>query len=336
MRGKVTACTTVDLPLVRGEIVAEKSGPTGPASTGNPEIDGLLATARQAGVEERWSDAEAALGSAADLFATSDDGAGEVRVRLQLAVLQASTGRVDAALAGIDQCVASAQQLGDQPLEVEIHGAAANLLLAAGRPGPAVARFRAGLDLATRLADPRWQVQLRTGLGISLYQNGEPESAVETLQENAHFARAIPDAVTAGMALETVSDALASVERPGDALTVALEALAKFEEGKAGPFVIQASIGVSNLYLIAGEAEKAAKFTTQAVTLGRSFGGPSGETSVLLGLAMTAGQRGDQATARQFLERGRACLKAAGLPEPPELAGMLDQLNGSQAGGSPS
>ncbi|MDQ2726710.1 MAG: hypothetical protein M3Y91_02340 [Actinomycetota bacterium] len=306
--------------------MTEQTGPTGTASTGDPETDRLLATAQRAGAEERWSDAEGALRAALDLLAAGGGGAAEVRTRLQLAVLQASTGRVDAALGGIEQCVASAEGLGDDALGVEIHGAAANLLLAAGRPGPAVARFRAGLELAAQLSDPRWQVQLRTGLAVALFQSGEPEAAVEVLQENARFARTVPDAVTAGMALETVSEALASVGRTADALDIALEALARFEEGQAGPFVIQASIAVSNLSLVSGEPEKAARYTTQAVTLGRTFGGPSGESSVLLGLAVTAGQRGDRGSAREFLQQGRACLQAAGLPEPPELAGMLDQL----------
>lgn len=312
-----------------GETVTEQTGPTGSASAGNPEADRLMAMAQQAGAESRWSDAEGALQGALDLLADDGASASEVRIRLQLAVLQASTDRVDAALAGIEQCVAAATELGDDALVVEIQGAGASVLLAAGRPGAAVARFRSGLELAAQLSDPRWQVQLRTGLAMALYQSGEPEAAVEALQENARFARAVPDPVTAGMALETISEGLASVERTGDALAVALEALAKFEDGKAGPFVIQASIGVSNLYLVSGEPEKAAQYTTQAVTLGRTFGGPSGESSVLLGLAMTAGQRGDRDSAREFLEQGRACLQAAGLPEPPELAGMMAQLAGS-------
>ncbi len=306
--------------------MAEQDGPTGSVSTGSPEADRLLTTVQQAGVEGRWADAEEALRSATDLLAASGAGAAEVRTRLQLAVLQASTGRVEAALAAIEQCVTSAEDLGDHTLLVEIHGAAASVLLAAGRPGPAVAHFRAGLDRAVHLTDPRWQVQLRTGLATALFQSGEPDASVDVLQENARFARTVPDAVTAGMALETVSEALASVERTADALAVALEALAKFEEGKAGPFVIQASIAVSNLYLISGQPKKAADYTAQAVTLGRTFGGPSGESSVLLGLAVTAGQRGDKASAREFGERGRACLAAAGLAEPPELAEMLDQL----------
>ncbi|MDQ6837043.1 MAG: hypothetical protein M3137_01540 [Actinomycetota bacterium] len=306
--------------------MAEQTSATGSGSTGDPEIDGLLGAAREAGSEGRWSDAEGALRSAAELLAARGGGADEVRVRLQLAVLQASTGRVDAGIAEIDECAASAQRLGDHTLESEIYGAAANVLLAAGRPGPAVARFRVGLELAVSLTDPRWQVQLRTGLGMALFQGGEAGASVEVLQENARFARTLPDAVTAGMALETVSDALASVERTAEALEVALEALAKFEDGKAGPFVIQSSIGVSNLYLVSGQPEKAAQYTTQAVTLGRTFGGPNGESSVLMGLAMTAGQRGDAGSAREFLQQARACLQAAGLPEPPELAGMLEQL----------
>ena len=308
--------------------MGEQTGPSGSTGAGDPEVDRLLASAQEAGVEERWADAEDALLRASDLLAAGGAGTAEVRVRLQLAVLQASTGRVDAALAGIEQCGASAEQLGDDTLVVEIHGAAANLLVAAGRPGPAVARFRAGLDLVAPLSDPRWEVQLRTGLAMALFQNGEPASSADVLQENARFARTLTDPVTAGMALETVSEALASIDHTADALAVALEALAKFEEGKAGPFVIQASIGVSNLYLVSGQPENAAKYTTQAVTLGRTFGGPSGESSVLLGLAMTAGQRGDVASAREFAEQGRACLQAAGLPEPPELAGMLEQLAG--------
>ena len=310
--------------------MAQQPESAGDGATGDPQIDALLATAQKAGAEERWGDAETALQSAVELFPAGDGGAGEVRIRLQLAILQASTGRVDAGLAAIDDCVAAAERLGDATLGAEVHGAAANLALAAGRPGAAVARFRAGLEIAGSLADLRWQVQLRTGLGMALYQSGEAESSVEVLQENAHAARAIPDPVTAGMALETVSDALASVDRATDALTVALEALAKFEQGKAGPFMIQASIGISNLYLVVGQPEKAAQYTTQAVTLGRTFGGPSGESSVLLGLAVTANQRGDAASARQFLEQGGACLRDAGLPEPPEMAGMADQLNGSK------
>lgn len=299
------------------------------AKSSSPEIDRLLAAAQKAGAEERWSDAEEALRAASDLYAASGDGAGELRTRLQLAILQASTGHVEAALAAIDDCSAAAAQLGDPTLEIEVHGAAANLLLAAERPMPATAHFDAGLALAVHVDDPRWQVQLRTGLATALFRSGEHERAIEVLQENAAVARTLADAVTAGMALVTVSDTMASVGRLGEALDLALEALAKFEEGKAGPFIIQTSIGVSNLYLVNGQPENAATYTTQAVTLGRSFGGPSGEASVLLGLAMTASQRGDPTSAREFLDRATACLEGAGLPEPPELKGMRQQLNGN-------
>lgn len=69
--------------------MGEHDGPTG-----SPEADRLLTTAQQAGGEGRWADAEEALLGAADLLAATGAGAAEVRTRLQLAVLQASTGRV--------------------------------------------------------------------------------------------------------------------------------------------------------------------------------------------------------------------------------------------------
>jgi hypothetical protein len=124
-----------------------------------------------------------------------------------------------------------------------------------------------------------------------------------------------------------VCDALVFIQRPLDALTVGLEVLARLQSANAAPQVVQATIGVANLYGIVGRQADAAWYTTQAVAAARQLGGPAAEATALLQLGTLAVQRGDQVTGRALLLQARTQGLAAGLPEPPILTQMLSNLD---------
>jgi tetratricopeptide (TPR) repeat protein len=240
--------------------------------------------------------------------------------------MRAAAGQADAALGLVRDCLAVARQLGDKLLIIEVRSANGQLLLGTGNIAGAIDEFRAGLQTAVGLSDPTAQIQLRTFLAIAVFRSGDLVQANSLLTEDARVARAMPNLVAAAMALSMVCDALVAIRRPLDALNVGQEILAKLQSAGAKPQIIEATIGLANLYALAGRPGDSAQCAKQAVAAARETGGPAAAIPVLMRLGTMAMQRGDRAAAIDFLGRARKQVEASGLPTPPVLIQMLGQL----------
>jgi tetratricopeptide (TPR) repeat protein len=301
---------------------------TSAQAAGVPALAGqvMVAIATLEAATGRGGDAMASMQQASNLFGLAGDRSSHIRAQIQIASLQAAAGQVDAAMSLVQSCLGAAGEIGENQLLAEVHGAAGQFLLTAGRAHAAADQLRAGLALATGLTDPTPQVQLRAFLAVAVFQGGDALSANSLLAEDARIARAIPDAVAGAMGLGTVCDALVLIQRPLDALTVGQEILARLQGAGARPQVIEATIGLANLYALVGRPAEAAQNASQAVAAARELGGPGAAASALLRIGTMAVQRGDRVSAIDLLRQARAQAMAAGLPEPPMLTEMLRQL----------
>jgi tetratricopeptide (TPR) repeat protein len=298
-------------------------------TSGNPAL-GAQVMATIAGVHVaagRGSDAMTAMAEAAELFRQAGDRPGEVRAQVQMASLQAAAGQPDAALGQLRDCQAAARTIGDGQLVAEVSAAVGQLLVGSGNVPGAIDEFRAGLAAASGLGDPSAQVQLRAFLAVAVFRGGDIVQANTLLEEDARVARAVPDAVAAAMALSVVCNALVLIQRPLDALTVGQEVLTRLTSaGAAQPQVIEATIGLANLYALADRPADAVRCAEQAVAAASQAGGPAAAVSALLQLATMAAQRDDRLAASDFLSQARQQVLASGLPEPPVLTQMLAQF----------
>lgn len=286
----------------------------------------MVATATLHAAAGRSGDAQTAIQEASDLFSQAGDHPSRIRALVQLASLRAAAGQADAALGLVRDCLAAASQLGDGQLIAEVRCANGQLLLGTGNIPGAVDQFRAGLATAAGLPDPTAQIQLRAFLAVAVFQGGDVVQANALLTEDARVARATTNIVAAAMALSTVCDALVLIRRPLDALTVGQEILAKLQSVGARPQIIEATIGLANLYALAGRPADSAQCANQAVAAASETSGPAAAAPALLRLGTMALQRGDRRSAGDFLGRARQQMKASGLPEPPVLNQMLGQL----------
>lgn len=297
-------------------------------SGGNPALTAqvLVATATLQASTGRGGDAMAAMQEAAGLFGMAGDQASQIRAQIQLASLQAAAGQFGAAMDMVQRCLGSASQLADRQLIAETRGAGGQLLLGGGQAQAAAGEFRAGLAVATGLPDPMAQIQLRAFLAVAVFRCGDVAQANALLGEDVRVARALPNMLASAMALGTVCDALVLIQRPLDALTVGQEVLARLQPTGVQPQILQAMIGLANLYALAGHPAEAAQQASQAVTTATGQGGPAAAASALMQLGMMAFQRGDRMAASDLLPRARAQAMTAGIPEPPMLSQMLSQL----------
>jgi len=295
----------------------------GPALTAQAAAAiGVVQAAAGQGVQ-----ALAAMQEAAELFGLAGDRASQARALIQVASLQAASGQFDTAKNLLGSCLATAGQLADSRLTCEVRLATGQLLLSTRYAAGAASEFRAGLAIAIGLPDAIVQVQLRAYLAIAVHQCGQATEAITLLTENAKVAQQIPDGIAGAMGLSTVSDALLAIQRPLDALAVGKQALARLQLTGAQPLIIQALIGLANLYALTGQAAEAASHASQAIAAGGQLDGPAGTASVLLRLGAAAMQRGDAGAAADLLRQARSQLRTAGLPEPPMLTQMLGQLS---------
>ena len=298
-------------------------------TSGSPALAAQVAAAI-AGVHVamgRSGDAMAAMAEAAGLFQQAGDRPSEIRAQIQMASLQAAAGQPDAALGLLRDCLTAACALDGGQLVAEVRAATGQLLLGSGNVPAAIDEFRAGLAVASGLSDPSAQVQLRAFLAVAVFQGGDNVQANTLLEEDARVARAVPDGVAAAMALSVVCNALVLIRRPLDALTVGQEVLARLTSaGATQPQVIEATIGLANLYALAGRPADAATCAEQAVAAAGQAGGPAAAVPALLQLGTMAAQRGDRLAAGDFLSRARQQVWASGLPEPPALTQLLTQL----------
>jgi tetratricopeptide (TPR) repeat protein len=161
---------------------------------------------------------------------------------------------------------------------------------------------------------------------VAVFNCGKVAEAVNLLTEDVKVAEAMQDGIAGGLGLATVSDAMATIQRPHDALTIGKRAMARLQLTGAQPLIIQATIGLANLYALVGQPAEAAQCTNQAVAAANQLGGPAAMANALLQLGGAAMQRGDQVAARDLLRQARAQTQTAGLPEPPMLTQMLGQL----------
>ena len=272
------------------------------------------------------AEALAAMREASDLFGQAGDRQSQLRALIQVAGLQAAAGQFDAAKSVLQTCLNGARQLGDGQLLSEAHLAAGQMLLTTRYSAAAADEFRAGLAVATELPDATAQVQLRAYLAVALFQCGKAAEAVSLLAEAAKVAQAMPDGIAGGMALSLVGDALVSIQRPLDAVNVGKQVVARLQQTGAQPLIIQAMIGLSNMYALAGQPTQAAEQASHAVAAAKQSGEAAGVASVNLRLGMMAFQRGDQVVAVDQLRQARTQLAAIGLAEPPMLTQMLTQL----------
>ena len=286
----------------------------------------MVATATLHAAAGRSGDALTAMQEASDLFSQAGDNPSRIRALVQLASLRAAAGQADAALGLVRECLAAASQLGDGQLIAEVRSANGQLLLGTGNIPGAVDEFRMGLATATGLSDPTAQIQLRAFLAIAVFQGGDVVQANALLAEDARVARAMPNTMAAAMALSMVCDALVVIRRPLDALAVGQEILAKLQSVGAKPQIIDATIGLANLYAQAGRPADSAQCANQAIAAASETGGPAAAASALLRLGTMALQRGDRRAAGDFLGRARQQMTTAGLPEPPVLNQMLGQI----------
>jgi hypothetical protein len=271
-------------------------------------------------------EALAAMREASDLFGQAGDRPSQVRALIQTAGLQAAAGDLNAAKSVLQGCLNEAGQLGDGQLLSEAHLAAGQLLLTTRYAAAAADEFRTGLAAATGLSDATAQVQLRAYLAIAVFQCGNAADALSLLSEDAKVAQAMPDGIAGAAALSTVADALVAIGRPRDAVSVGKQVLARLQQTGAQPLIIQAMIGLSNMYALAGQAGEAANQASQAAAVASQFGGAADVASVSLRLGTMSFQRGDRMVAADQLGKARTQLTAAGLAEPPMLTQMLAQL----------
>jgi tetratricopeptide (TPR) repeat protein len=286
----------------------------------------LVAIARVQAAADQGGDAITAMQGASELFSHAGDPASQIRALIQVASLRAAAGEFDAAKSLVRDCFNSASQIGDNQLIAEARLAAGQLLLNTRYAAAAADELRAGLAVATQLQDATAQVQLRAFLAVAVFYCGKAAEAVSLLTDDAKVAQAMADGIAGGIGLATVSDALATIQRPRDAVVVGRQAVARLKSTGAQPLIIQATIGLANLYALLGQSAEAAQCTSQAVAAANQFGGPAAVANVLLQLGAKAMQRGDQVAARDLLRQARSQTKAAGLPEPPMLAKMIGQL----------
>jgi tetratricopeptide (TPR) repeat protein len=318
----------------------QAQGQTGPAlaalqqardkaqAGGNPALTAQVtfALATMQAAAGLGGEALASMRAASDLFGQAGDRLSHVRALIQVTGLQTATGNIDAAKTTLETCRSSAAQLGDGQLLSEVHLASGQLLLATRYAAAAVPEFRAGLTTATGLPDASTQVQLRNHLAVALFQCGNAAEALSVLAEAAKVAQAMPDGIAGAMALSTVGDTLAIIQRPLDAVSVGKQVLARLQQTGAQPLIIQAMIGLSNVHALAGQATEAAAQAGQAVAAAKQLGGPADVASVNLRLGMMAFQRGDRPTAAGQLRQARTQLASVSLAEPPMLTQMLAQL----------
>lgn len=298
-------------------------------AAGNPAVTAQVtaALASMQAAAGLGGDALAAMREASDLYGQAGDRRSQIRAQIQLAGLQAATGQFDASKTLLRACLDAAGQLGDGQLLSEAHLAAGQVLLATRYAAAAADEFRAGLAIATGLPEATAQVQLRAYLAVALFQCGNVAEALSLLGEDAKVAQAMPDGIAGAMALSTVADALVAIQRPLDAVNVGKQVLARLQQTGAQPLIIQAMIGLSNMYALAGRPDEAATQASQAVAAAsQSSGAAGGVASVNLQLGTMAFQRGDRMMATDQLRQARTQLTAAGLAEPQTLTQMLAQL----------
>jgi tetratricopeptide (TPR) repeat protein len=299
---------------------AQASGDPGVAAQVTFQLAVVRAAAGEAG------EALAAMRQASDLFGQAGDQASQIRAQIQVASLEAGLGQVDAAKSVLGSCIDSARQLGDNELQSEAHCALGELLLATRYAAAAADEFRAGLATATGLPDATAQVKLRAFLAVAVFQCGNAAEALSLLAEDAKIAQAMPDGIAGATALSAVSDAAVAIQRPLDALNVGKQVLARLQQTGNQPLIVQAMIGLSNQYALAGQLAGAAQQASQAVAAASQLGGPAAAASASMRLGMMALQRSDRVTAASQLRQARTLLAAAGLPEPPMMTQMIGQL----------
>jgi tetratricopeptide (TPR) repeat protein len=285
-----------------------------------------VATAALNAAAGQGNEAMAALQQAAELFKSAGDRPSQIRALIQLAALQAGAGQVDSAKRLLQSCVDGASQSGDDQLIAEAHLGLGQLLLSTRYAAAAESEFRAGLAAATGLQDASAQVQLRAYLAVAVFQCGRAPEALSLLEEDATIASQIPDGIAGALALSNVSDALLAIQRPLDALEIGKQVMAQLKQTGAQPLIVNAAIGLANLYAVTRQPAQAAQSAQEAMTIAQQVGGPAGVASVQLRLGMMAMQRGDRPTAVNFLSQARRQLTGASLPQPPILAQLLAQL----------
>lgn len=306
--------------LRRAKDRAQAGGGPGLTAQVMVAIGSVQAAAGQGG------DAMVTMQGASELFSQAGDRASQIRALIQVASLQAAAGQLDAARNLVRSCRGTASQIGDNQLIAEVRLAAGQLLLNTRYAAAAADEFRAGLAVATALPDATAQVQLRAFLAVAVFHCGNAVEAFNLLAEDAKVAQAMPDGIAGGLGLAAVSDAMTTIQRPRDALIIGKQALARLQLTGVQPLIIQATIGLANLYALVGRLAEAAQCTSQAVAAANQLGGPAAMANALLQLGATAMQRGDHVAARDLLRQARSQANTVGLPEPPILTQMLGQL----------
>lgn len=299
------------------------------AQAGGPGLSAqvMVALATVQAAAGQAGDAMVTMQGAAELFSQAGDRASQIRALIQVASLQAAAGQFDVARGLVRSCLVSASQIGDNQLIAEVHLAAGQLLLSTRYAAAAADEFRVGLAVATRLPDATAQVQLRAYLAMAVFQCGNAVEAFNLLTEDVQVAQAMSDGIAGGMGLAAVSDAMAAIQRPRDALIIGKQAMARLQMTGAQPLIIQATIGLANLYALVGQETEAAQCISQAVAAANQLGGPAAMTNALVQLGGAAMQRGDLVAARDLLGQARSQVRTAGLSEPPMLTQMLGQLS---------
>jgi CHAT domain-containing protein len=260
-----------------------------------------------------WKRAVPLLEDAVARFRQLGDRAGEMKALLEKARTEYSlNGPLPRAV--LEQAIAMARELGDEPALARGLAALGSLTRVEGDMDTALAHFEESAAISRRLGNDNSLARSLIDIATIHQRRGDPEQTLVMLEQARILARDTGDSrLEAGI----LNNAGISYRMLGDldkAATAYEEALGNRRKAGDSDGIYPPLVNLANIYGLRGEFARALALQMEALPLARTLGGRDDEGSALDNIATTYDRMGDFVRALEYRQQALAIRRAASDP----------------------